>query len=452
MAEETLIEYGIEENKKPRLTSKKIKNKTHFFDIVVYSAIIALFLFTLISWDYSGSDFGVVLSFFVNGMVYSYFAIHTAESITLKRNMYIFLLIFFFFAPLQQYLEGTILWSGNGLNLKYTSNDYITLNIIMLLYVLLFELGYRRSVSDWKIGRGVFRKSTNGQLALLVFITITACILSKFIGSFIHFKSSAMMSQINNVFIFAPISCLLIALSIQEKRKIDKMCIALIAIIAIGSLVALSGSLARFILLGAIMTIISYITKRFQRKSIYFAGYIFGFFFLFSALRLTSLLEIKFNNFINFNHVDFDAYQIMLAAMEYIGEEGISWGQNILSAIACFIPRSIAGWRLEASGGIIMDHFGSWFENVSCPLPAEMLFAFGIPGLFVMSYLFGWLLKKLDAIDLSRGDVLVGFYCIISGVSIYLMRGALLPTFSFSVGIVLSYFVLFKFMNTRIKK
>ena len=87
--------------------------KIRTVDFLVYSFWIIFFVAVLLKYPYAGADPFVVITFFIIGIVAFIMSIREQRNVSIKRNYYIFCLIFFFFAPLQQYLSKTRLWSGN---------------------------------------------------------------------------------------------------------------------------------------------------------------------------------------------------------------------------------------------------------------------------------------------------------------------------------------------------
>lgn len=116
--------------------------KIRTVDFLVYSFWIIFFVAVLLKYPYAGADPFVVITFFIIGIVAFIMSIREQRNVSIKRNYYIFCLIFFFFAPLQQYLSKTRLWSGNGMSVVYTDDDYLIVNLLILISMVLFEIGY----------------------------------------------------------------------------------------------------------------------------------------------------------------------------------------------------------------------------------------------------------------------------------------------------------------------
>ena len=74
----------------------RIKSLRINIDVAVYVALCVFFAVFLFSFDYSSGKPMVILSFFVNGLFFLYMVIRKQQNVTLRRNFYIFNLIFFF--------------------------------------------------------------------------------------------------------------------------------------------------------------------------------------------------------------------------------------------------------------------------------------------------------------------------------------------------------------------
>lgn len=419
-------------------------------DSLIYFLIIVIVLGICTSFDFSNGRWYVLLSFFINGIFVLYKCISAPDGVSISRNIYIYSLIFMTLAPLSQYLSNTILWQGNGMYVEYTDMDYFFANVLLLVFYSVFEFGYKRTKKlKHKHQKNYSIRNTKALRIPLVLSTI--CLMVMILTDGLQrFGGTMISAQLKNMVMFIPVECLVICMAMYKKKRIKQNILIVCGLEVAILYVLYSSSMARFVFLGALMVIVSFVLWHEKNKSLYFAVYFFGFVFIFSAIRGHGFGGILNFDFIDFNHVDYDAYQIFLLTINYVKEFGISWGQNILSVLFCFVPRSIATWRFENTGGMVIEHYGSWFTNVSCPIPAEFYFAFGILGIIVLGYFLGAFVKKLDLAMRTQEELMQCLFCIFSGLSVYLMRGAMLPTVSFTIGILVSFYILIKATHIRI--
>lgn len=194
--------------------------KIRTVDFLVYSFWIIFFVAVLLKYPYAGADPFVVITFFIIGIVAFIMSIREQRNVSIKRNYYIFCLIFFFFAPLQQYLSKTRLWSGNGMSVVYTDDDYLIVNLLILISMVLFEIGYafglrikrrekvKQMIEEEKVDKYVER---NYKASTFLLLTITLASVGMIVatrGMSNIISESAMMSQVKHMILFAPIICI----------------------------------------------------------------------------------------------------------------------------------------------------------------------------------------------------------------------------------------------------
>ncbi len=430
--------------------SPKYDKREAVIDAYIYAAIIiAVVLPFLFSIDYRKMSIDVIFTFFLIG-IFSFFRIATSkENICLTRTAYVFTFIFFFMAPLQQYSSGIVFWSDDDLNVTYSSADYFSANMAIILFIVFFEIGKKKCLHIKKnsrlrgsaMGNITFTKNVSVKLMLMstaafLLLLITNNVFST--GS--SYAYTAVYSQLINILDYFPI-CSLLFYIMSNGKKIEKKYLLFIFVIAIECIVLffpLWGKMARFMLFGTYLAIFSILFPHAKYKSLYFAAFIIGFCYFFSATRYMTSLKNVFIPQIDFNNVDYDAYQMIMLAMKYVNERGISFGLNILSALMFLVPRGIWQGKMIGSGSIFAGYYGSWQLNVSTPLVAEAFFAFGWLGLAVVGIITGKIVRKIDSWIDATNYYKRGTFCIFSGMTIYIMRGSLLASLAFSFGLLLA--------------
>lgn len=440
------------------------------FDFVAYLAVIAITIMELMQLDYGNANVNVVVQFLIMGTYFFIRIVKHKTNISIFRMVYIFCYIFFFMAPIQQYTSGTVLWRSNGYVLNYTDSDYIKANLAIMLFMLVFDMSYhyfckrRLSKSKWikhnHIGmeKRSLGLSTSTSLLLLT-VSILAFMLLVVTNNLTSMSTivsnSSVNMQLQYILRFIPVVCLMVMVICYESDKgfNTKFSLVVYTIECVIIFFPLWGNMARFFLLGSYVVVFSlFFANRTKKKSLLVLLFVVGFCFAFSDLRyITSLADLK-TTAINFNHVDFDAYQMLMGMMHYVKEEGISFGQNIISALAFLIPRELWAGKLEASGAIVISYYGSWFKNVSMPLVAEAFFAFEWIGLIAFALIFAKLSSRIDEWSNEINPFKRCIFCLIAGMSIYIMRGALLAAFAFVFGILLAIIFICTLCKTKIEK
>jgi hypothetical protein len=115
-------------------------------DKLIYCIISAIIIGFFTQINFSNSTFAVIATFAIIGIISFYNCIKTAKNITIRRLFYIFIFIFMFIAPIQQYSCKVVFWKKNwGLSLIYTDKDYFYANILIIVSIVFFEIGYNRA-------------------------------------------------------------------------------------------------------------------------------------------------------------------------------------------------------------------------------------------------------------------------------------------------------------------
>lgn len=140
--------------------------------------------------------------------------------------------------------------------------------------------------------------------------------------------------------------------------------------------------------------------------------------------------------------MDMDASQIFMATMS---AGVITSGTQLLGALLFFVPRSIWLTKPVGSGCFLVTEMGGDFTNVSMPFFAEGYINFGFIGILVfiliMSYITGVLDRNFWTDHIRGFKPNDGFYMIVLGSIIFIMRGDLMSSFAYTVGISISYFL-----------
>ncbi|WP_336650084.1 hypothetical protein [Kocuria rosea] len=142
---------------------------------------------------------------------------------------------------------------------------------------------------------------------------------------------------------------------------------------------------------------------------------------------------------------DFDAFSQLTNTFDYVGEQGITYGGQLLGVLLLWVPRSLWQAKPEDTGIVLAEHMGYQFTNLSAPLWAELLINFGIVGAVLGMGYIGYLFRRWDA----RTELHLRHYpmppVMVSAVAFYLLillRGSLLAvSANLLVIIVLALFV-----------
>jgi len=147
-------------------------------------------------------------------------------------------------------------------------------------------------------------------------------------------------------------------------------------------------------------------------------------------------ISLKFN-LDYLDSMNFDASQLFMAT---IGTNTITYGSQLLGALCFFIPRAIWPTKPIGSGHFLVSSNDGWFTNVSMPFFSEGYINFGFIGIIIFISIIGSLCYYADKEYWKRPiTIKSGYYLILLGAIIFIMRGDLMSSFAFTIGIMLSY-------------
>jgi len=127
--------------------------------------------------------------------------------------------------------------------------------------------------------------------------------------------------------------------------------------------------------------------------------YIFVFYYLAifrSEFHLSKILNSDYSIITNLIEGDFDSLQQILNAMLYVKYEGVTFGRQLMGVAFFWIPRALWPNKPFNTGEFIGKYFGYSYLNLSAPLWAEGYINFGIPGVFIFLFAWGFICGKLD--------------------------------------------------------
>ena len=134
---------------------------------------------------------------------------------------------------------------------------------------------------------------------------------------------------------------------------------------------------------------------------------------------------------------DFDGFQQIINTLDFVQENGHTFGTQILSGIGFFIPRSLWETKAEPASYAVAESAGYSWTNLSLPLHAEFYMEFGYFGMMLFMILVGWIIFRLDNIWLyssSAAQAVISAY--IAFAMLGIIRGpigAQIPTWGMAV-------------------
>lgn len=393
---------------------------------------------------------------------------------TLQKLVNLFCYIFFIIANGVQFARKKIVLT---FSYNLTSHDFVQFQCILLLIIVIFNLTYslllpfynqkalkRPLLSDAKVDYS--------KLLWLAFIA-TIIVLIKYRSnlSLLIFRDTVeaythrvrAVGQVDNsgnllfgkVIKPIPFACLLIALITKAPKNI-RYTLLILTLITNGP-TAMSRNAAAMIWLPILILMFG---KK-LRHNIFMWFMIVALFVLFPFFNLFRRWsgDLSFEWSMDFfNDINFDASQLFMATIK---DDLVTWGSQLLGVLLFWVPRKFWPGKPEGSGHLIVQNHHGYFDCVSMPYFAEGYINWGFLGLLLFVLFLSWLSARLDAMYWTNWrkstNLRTGYYLILLGALIFIMRGDMLSSVSYTVGIMISYSLCmflstsFHFTRLRIK-
>lgn len=140
------------------------------------------------------------------------------------------------------------------------------------------------------------------------------------------------------------------------------------------------------------------------------------------------------NPLVSLTSGDFDAFAQLNNTMLYVGQSGITWGNQAFGVVLFWVPRNIWPGK-PVDTGILLANFREYqFTNLSAPLWAEFYVNLGIVGVILGMVLLGFWMRRSDertSILLGSGQRPTLMALILPFYLIMILRGSLLQAMTF---------------------
>jgi len=445
------------------------------FLISILFLVLVLLLPILIISNLEYFKFGITLFLgwiivFYSGLKISILC-YKNEKRLLELTFLVFVYVFMGLSAFTQAIYNSFPWRGYY-SLSTINYGLIIVSIGILFYELGIYTGERKftikSIEDRK--KNVFDyKSIKIFILLSLLLSILIVFINGGIGNLFLTRlekatilgeseksSYLLLNSLQKVPIFV---CLLIVINITIKKPIKANIGLLIFLIFINMLISNPISNARYWFGTVILSIFMAILK--WKKYSFFlwaSGLLIMLLAIFPYADIfrysTSDLKITVIPFHEqlIDNGDYDAFQQLLNTLEYVKDNGIVYGNQLIGSFLFWVPRSFWTDKPYGTGQTVAEHLNYSFTNFSSPLWAESYINFGLLGVMVLFYLYGYFTtfaqkkyiydskKKNDSIYL----IIVPF---LSGYQLFLLRGDLLNGVAY-----MSAFILFSVLFAKVKK
>ncbi|MDC3419819.1 oligosaccharide repeat unit polymerase [Aquibacillus koreensis] len=426
--------------------------------LINYAFYSLVFLCFLIIYTVDGinSDFKVLFTNLLIGLV-SLFFMFNGDRYNFSLNKMFMLFSFFFFAiaPALQYQYGVVLWSGPS----FSDEDYYYLNVVILCILFIYQGLYHlfRKLQASKFETTVVkilnekRKLIGNRLLILSLISLVITLY------FYNFNLTNLLFRAGDTgrvavnqtisLIFAnfllpiPVICLVFFKKYELNNRLLEF--SLLAIVLISNFPT---SKARFYIAAMYIPLLILYFKQLNKKymllnKILIFGFLIVFPFLDQARKYNNFSDFKFSlDFHMFLQGHFDSFQMFMRAID---SNIITYGQQLLTAIFFFVPRAIWPEKSIGSGYLVSHNVGLSFDNISMNYFGEGYVNFGYLGILIFTLILAFVTAKLDKmywLKLEKNSSLSVFYLFLLGLLFFILRGDLLSSFAYTMGICASVF------------
>lgn len=410
---------------------------SYFFLIVINSTMVLWNMINIKMRPYS-------IFMFVNLFIYAFFILANAIQYSNSSNVLTFYIVF---------QEG-----------DYIEFQFI-LMILIALYSIIYNYGQKNINSNVILKIKEFNFSSKKLLLISLIFTFLILAYYKFnpyllfargIGEEMMLESgirrsaqrdsNTSMLLFNNFIRLIPWACCIIGLIFSVKKRI-------LLLLGIGAFLTVCPTgIPRN---AAAMCWIPIVILVFRRR---IKGHRFLYLMFIGLLVIFPLLDnfrrfdgsFKFNfGFDYLDSMNFDASQVLMAVIKL---DVVSMGRQLLGVLFFFVPRSIWPDKPIGSGHFLVTEMGGWFTNVSMPVFAEGYMNFGFLGMIIFTILLALFSKKMDNIywsDSYAPSIWQGYYYISLGAVMFIMRGDLMSSFAYTVGICCCYYFVSRLVVIR---
>ncbi len=459
---------------------KKIPNNKVVAILYIFSLVNIYFFFGL-----PKNTIFVITNLFILSLSFFSFYLNPYK-FSLIKLVYIFIFIFFGLIPLNDINNDNIYWGANkGVNIS----AMILSNIIIVVGLLFFIIGSKVNLNIIKNVINIFPKrvSSNNIVYCFLYALLTLIILhyNNYSLSLLSFRgvdqdyfylNGLNLSQVEYLiinFIIRPMPILLLAVYIYANNQNDKNfflksyntsfsvknilnIIFLVLSIFLVSPISVPRFQAASLYIGVLLILTNFWDKPFRME----ASMIFSLFIILPFLdkfRIFNPENFKLNftfDFLNAGH--FDAYQNFSRVIEI---DLVTFGNQLIGVLLFFIPRTFWADKPVGSGALLAEIENYDFSNISMPFIGEGYINFGIIGVNFFMFTLGLILANLDklAFEIKKTgnhSLFIYYYYFLFGMIFFMMRGDLLSSFAYIIGLTISFLVIsycLSFLNVKLK-
>ena len=404
-------------------------------------------------------SFALVFSYIISALF------RLKHSVSFYSFFYLFALFFYSIAPFAQFTSGIVPWG------TLRESTFVEINFVLFFYFIAYDLIYlfsfRSKITALPQDTMKCSISDSGALFLLCIALLWGFFffyLSSFSfrnllvrGGDEEIERLSILQSLGLIvgstrILFSGIAAVLLIFS---KKKIFKFT-ALFLLLFFCAPTATPRYFTAAAYVPVMLLIFPFLLKHRYTFNILFSGALLLVFPLLDLFRRRAEEGVTFAPLLQFTSLHFDSY----VSFAFVWEQGIiTWGRQILGPLLFWFPRSYWEDKPVGSGHWVATQyelFEGGFSNVSMNFLGEGYINFGIFGVFLFIAGLALISKKMDSLfwEKYQGDVhnYFAFYYLYSlAMLIFILRGDLLSSFAYTLGIVAVIYMLNKMIKRFIK-
>ena len=389
-------------------------------------------------------------------------------SFCLYKMFHLFSLFFFGIAPLLQFKANARTWGAK----EFSDADYLATNVILLTLLFVFNIVYKNSnhIFRNKVRLKTIVAETRvfniSKYRTKILVVISLCCLviifqnngfniPRMLFRGIAGDTFEQGSQIAGLIISKFIRPMPLVIFIYYGLCTNTNTAYKIVFFILGILTQSPTSVSRLQAAALYIPLILFMVPFLRRGNNFTTVMVFGLLLIFPFLDnfryFDASKEIRFGfNFDMFFEGHFDAHQMF---MQVISSDIITYGYQLLGALFFYIPRAIWPSKPVGSGHFTAGEVGLSFPNISMPYLAEGYINFGIIGSILFAILMGFICKRFDVKYWEdQQNTTLRFrvqYLIFLGMLFFMMRGDLMSSTAYTMGMMASVYVVDKIAKTK---
>lgn len=401
------------------------------------------------------------------------------QPFSLNGAHWVFVLFFFFYAPVVQFLTDS--FPGQA-DVGAIGPYHLETNALILAWCVVYALAYKAAA---RRRPGQSRPAAPlpalnfGAVALSALVSVAVLVAAVGVGAVLSRSGSGEQGEATGsavsttvAIVGRAIPLLLLALLILRRDGGGVARSLTVAAAAVCSLVANNPvAVARF-WSGAILIGLACLWMRHRRFTGVWLPLAFCFGFLIAMpflnqFRHATAAEVSLKDYKQGDVAsvvtagDFDAYAMLVNTVSYCRDErNITLGSQLAGNALFFVPRNLWPNKPRSSGELVVSNTYLNFFNLSEPLPAEGYVNFGVYGLLAYAALFGAGLGRLDARywaayagpEMNSAPLLRLVYPFLVGFVIILMRGSFLSSFAYIFGFVAGGWIVLRLARLGLRR